>query len=187
MREGDLLTLHGRAGTYRLGRVATATRGDAQEDSTRPPGALEEAYRNHERIQRGFPARISRSQLDAARLVVDHATSHFAPIRAALADVHSSAIFESEQDLLYKHLFEDLTSALDYVAFDVVERWGTPGLSDRELRRVSFPHGSPDQGDAAAPRGTDFGSLNPWKNRTPFCRFVVLPSGKPLTCAQPAH
>jgi hypothetical protein len=122
---------------------------EAMRRSTPPElhAVFEEAYRNQERIQRRFLARRARSQLEVARIVANHATTHYDPIRRALADVNSDVIFSDEQDLLYKHLFEDLTSALDYVAFELVELLGTPDLGESGFRLVSFPYRKPGQSD----------------------------------------
>jgi hypothetical protein len=109
--------------------------------------AFEEAYRNQEQIQRRFSVRAPRTPLEMAMAVAHHAAVHYEPIKGALADVTSDVIFSDEQDLLYKHLFEDLTSALDYVAFDLVDRWGTPELGDARLRQVSFPYRKAGQTD----------------------------------------
>jgi len=124
--------------------LAAMRRGTAPELQS----AFEEALRNQERIMRGLGAPVSRTQLETARAVAQHADTHFEGIRSALSVTHPVPFFGEEQDLLYKHLFEDLTSALDYIAIDLVERWGTPEPNRGALRRVSFPYRSPGQSDA---------------------------------------
>lgn len=107
--------------------------------------ALEESFRNVAKIESANRTRPTKSHVEMARLLVRHAYGHLDAIRRELSNISSEFTFTDEPDILYTHLFEDLESALDYMAFELVDRCGIPPEDEAGLRQVTFPYRNPEE------------------------------------------
>lgn len=108
---------------------------------------LEESFSNLAEIQPRWRPQPPKSRLEMSKILTQHAGVHFTSIREGLQSSSEGQAPTDEPDVLYKHLFEDLESALDYLALELVERFGTTPTDEAGRRLVMFPVRSPDESD----------------------------------------
>ena len=80
-----------------------------------------------------------------AGLLVNHARLHLATIEEELARNAAEFHISYEADILYKHLFEDLMSALDYMACELWVRFCGGAEDDPRIEGIGFPYPRPGE------------------------------------------